>query len=64
MGEAAVMVRETTEAAYLAIVYDDNIEPRTLENHKWLLISQIGGKVFVLNLGIWIISKFGKSLPT
>jgi hypothetical protein len=27
-GEAAVMVRETTEAVYLATVYDGNPEPK------------------------------------
>jgi hypothetical protein len=29
MGEAAVMVREANEAAYLATVYDGNPEPTT-----------------------------------
>jgi hypothetical protein len=61
MGEAVFMVREKKEAAYLATVYDGN---PTLEKHKTVLISQICGKVCVLNLGIWNINKFGESLLT
>jgi hypothetical protein len=29
MGEAAVMVRETDEAAFLSTVYDGNLEPKS-----------------------------------
>jgi hypothetical protein len=36
---------------------------RTLKRHRIVLLSQIGGKLCVLSLGTWNISKFGKSLP-
>jgi hypothetical protein len=53
--EAAFIVRETNEAAYLAMVIQNL--------HKIVLISQIGGKLCVLSLGTWNISNLGKSLP-
>jgi hypothetical protein len=59
MGEATVMVRETTEAAYLATVNYGNPEPKNFRETQ-VLIFQIGGKLFVLNLGTWSICKFGK----
>jgi hypothetical protein len=63
IGEAAVMVRETNEAAYLATVYDDNPEPKNFKEAQNSPDLSNWWEAMCVEFRNMKYEKFGKSLP-